>query len=67
MNLPDMAKIEEIFLAKARNWANIVKGKDVKSFAQRMNDLKLKFGQEDPDFADAYKNVYRLLGEKERP
>jgi len=63
MSLPGVVKIEEAFLAKARNWADIVKGSDAKSFAQRMNDLKLKFGQEDPGFADAYKNVYRLLGE----
>jgi prephenate dehydrogenase len=66
MSLPGTAKIEEIFLAKARNWANIVKGSDVKSFAQRMNDLKLKFGQEDPGFSDAYKNAYRLLGEEKQ-
>ena len=64
MNLPGMAEIEEAFLAKARNWADIVKSSDANSFAQRMNDLKSRFAQEDPDFADAYGNAYRLLGEE---
>jgi prephenate dehydrogenase len=64
MNLPGLAEIEEAFLAKARNWADIVKSSDANSFAQRMNDLKSRFAQEDPDFADAYGNAYRLLGEE---
>jgi prephenate dehydrogenase len=67
MNLPGMAEIEDIFLTRAGDWAQAVKGRDAKSFAERMNKLKLKFAQEDPGFADAYKNLYRLPGENERP
>jgi len=67
MNLPGMAEIEEIFLAKARDWAGIVKGSDTQSFSERMNNLKLKFAQEDPTFAEAYINAYRLLGEGKQP
>ena len=63
MNLPGIAKIEEFFIAKAGDWAAMVKDKDKQSFEDRMNYLKLKFAQEDPGFADAYDNAYRLLGE----
>jgi prephenate dehydrogenase len=67
MNLPGMAKIEEIFLAKADSWLELVRHGDRENFARRMSYLKSKFSGEDPCFADAYNNAYRLLGEKERP
>ena len=63
MSLPGMAKIEEIFLAKADSWLELVRHGDRENFARRMSYLKSKFNIEDPGFADAYKNVYRLLGE----
>jgi prephenate dehydrogenase len=66
VNLPGMAGIEKLFLSKARDWAAMVENKDRHSFAERMNSLKLKFSQEDPGFADAYNNAYRLLVEKEK-
>jgi prephenate dehydrogenase len=63
MNLPGIAKIEQIFLAKADSWLDLVRHGDRENFALRMSYLKSKFSEEDPGFADAYKNVYRLLGE----
>lgn len=63
MALPGMAKMEEIFLSKAKDWAAMVKDKDKHSFAEKMRQLEFKFRQADPGFADAYDNAYRLLGE----
>jgi len=63
MSLPDMAKIEEIFLAKADSWLDLVRHGDRENFARRMSYLKSKFSDVDPGFSDAYKNAYRLLGE----
>ena len=63
MSLPGMAEIENTFLAKASEWADIVKGRDAQSFARRMDQIKSRFVQEDLGFADAYNNAYRLLGE----
>ena len=63
VNLPGMAKMEEIFLSKAKEWAAMVKDKDKHSFAERMRLLEHKFRREDPGFTDAYDNAYRLLGE----
>jgi prephenate dehydrogenase len=67
MNLPGLAEIEDIFLAKARDWASIVKGRDAQSFARRMDQIKSRFAQEDPKFTDAYNDAYRLLGEVKPP
>jgi prephenate dehydrogenase len=63
MSLPGMAKIEEIFVAKADSWLELVKHGDRENFARRMSHLKSKFSEHDPDFAHAYNNAYRLLGE----
>ena len=67
MNLPGVAEIEDVFLAKARDWASMVKIKDKNTFAERMQQLEYKLRQEDPGFADAYDNAYRVLSEKESP
>jgi prephenate dehydrogenase len=67
MSLPGMAKTEEIFLAKADSWLDLVRNGDRENFARRMNYLKSKFTTDDPGFADAYKRVYRVLGEGNEP
>jgi prephenate dehydrogenase len=61
MSLPGMVEIEDAFLAKARDWADIVKSSDAHNFTERMSKLKSLFAQEDPGFAEAYNNAYRLL------
>jgi prephenate dehydrogenase len=66
MSLPGMAEIENVFLARAGEWAGIVKGRDAQSFARRMEQVKSRFAQEDPGSADAYHNAYRLLGEEKQ-
>ena len=66
VNLPGAAEVENSFLAKAGEWVNIIKGRDASKFAARMKQLEYKFRQADPGFADAYKNAYRLLGEKDQ-
>lgn len=61
MNLPDVAGIEKQFIAIADEWARLVADKDAQHFAQRMIQLKEKFVREVPDFAEAYKTMYRIL------
>ncbi len=62
MNLPGLTEIEDVFLSKARGWADMVKSKDEQNFAMKMRELANKFRLEDPGFADAYHNAYRVLG-----
>lgn len=61
MNLPGLPKIEEAFLNSARQWAETVKKKDGRAFAERMNALKDRMKQSDPDFGKSYENMYRIL------
>lgn len=61
MNLPRMAEIEALFLRSSKNWAEIVKNKDQKAFVRRMNSLKNKIAQNDPDFGKSYQAMYKIL------
>ena len=63
MSLPNMPDIEELFLTRTRTWADLVKRKDKQEFIQRMNTLKEKLEKEEPDFADAYETMYKLVEE----
>ncbi len=64
MNLPQITEMEELFQRSSRIWADIVKNKDSQEFIKRMNVLKDRLEESDPDFRKAYENMYRLL---ERP
>ena len=61
MSLPNMAKIEELFHANSKTWAELVKNKDQRQFVHRMNSLKDKLKEDNPDFEKAYQNMYRIL------
>jgi len=63
MNLPDMAKMEELFQRNSKTWAELVQNKDRRQFVQRMNILKDKLKEDNPDFGKAYQNMYRILEE----
>ncbi|MEK7354014.1 MAG: prephenate dehydrogenase, partial [Chloroflexota bacterium] len=61
MNLPRMTEIEGLFLKSSQTWAEIVKNKNKQEFVQRMNALKERMGQNDPDFGSAYQAMYKIL------
>jgi len=61
MNLPHIAEIEKIFQERAKTWADLVKNKDSQKFARRMNELKDRLYQVNPDFGKAYEDMYRLV------
>ncbi len=61
MNLPDVAEVEELFLRKAREWADLVKNKDREKFVQQMAALRNKLEQGNPDFGKSYENMYRIV------
>ncbi|MFC2005031.1 prephenate dehydrogenase dimerization domain-containing protein, partial [Chloroflexota bacterium] len=63
MNLPRITEIEELFLRSSKTWADIVKNKDRQGFINRMNNLKDKLAQDDPDFGKSYEDMYKLLEE----
>ena len=61
MNLPNVAEIEKLFQSKAKTWADLVENKDRQRFAQRMNELKDRLYQVNPDFGKAYEAMYKLM------
>ena len=62
MNLPGITETEQLFLKSAQAWSNIIKNGERQEFVQRMNTLKDRLEMIDPDFGQAYENMYRLLG-----
>jgi prephenate dehydrogenase len=61
MNLPDLPRIESIFMERVQIWADFVKNRDRESFVTRMSELKRRL-EKDADFGRAYENMYRLAG-----
>jgi prephenate dehydrogenase len=61
MTLPELGKIEDLFIAKAQEWLNLIKKKDSKAIIDRMDRLKAKLTKTDRDFAEAYEIMYKML------
>jgi prephenate dehydrogenase len=61
MNLPDLGAIEDLFMAKAKEWLCIIKNKDADAIVKRMELLKAKLTEADPDFAKSYEAMYKML------
>ncbi len=62
MNLPEIEKIEELFLEKTEEWLDIVKRKDIASFARKMALVKKRLRKVNPNYERAYEVMHKLLG-----
>ena len=63
MNLPNMAEIEELFQRAGKTWGDLVKNRDRHEFVERMNALRSRLKEGNPDFGKAYENMYKLAEE----
>ena len=61
MSLPEMEKIEGLFLSKVEEWLNLVKTKNCAGFSLKMQQVKKRLKELDPDYERAYRAMYRLL------
>lgn len=61
MNLPEVEKIEGLFLEKVEEWLQLVKQKDCSGFRGKMEQVKKRLREVDPDHEKYYKHMYRLL------
>ena len=59
--LPELGKIENLFIAKAQEWLDLIKKKDSKAIIDKMDRLKAKLEKTDRDFAEAYEIMYKML------
>ncbi len=60
MNFPGIEGVEARFLANAEAWASLVRNQDRDGFAERLNALKGVLAKTDPNFRQAYEDMYRL-------
>jgi len=65
-NLPELGKIEDLFMTKAQEWLNLIKTKDSAAIVDRMERLKKKLVEADSDFAKSYEVMYKMLESTEK-
>jgi prephenate dehydrogenase len=63
MSLPEMEKIEGLFLSKVEEWLKLVKSKNCSGFSAKMTETKKRLKKLDPNYEKAYRAMYRLLEE----
>ena len=61
MSLPEMQQLEGLFLDKVEAWLNLVKSKDCSGFSSKMNHVKKRLKELDPEYEQAYRAMYHLL------
>jgi prephenate dehydrogenase len=63
MSLPEMEQLETLFLNKVEEWLKLVKNKDCAGFSSKMEQVKKRLRDLDPDYESAYRAMYRILEE----
>jgi prephenate dehydrogenase len=63
MSLPEVENIEGLFLEKVEEWLDLVRQKDCAGFSSKMEEVRNKLKELDPDFERYYEVMYRLLDE----
>ena len=61
MSLPEVEKIEGLFLSKVEEWLKLVKSKDCGGFGRKMEQVKKRLKELDPDYERYYGLMYRLF------
>jgi len=61
MALPNIAEIEDVFLQKVVDWITLVKDKDRPKFLEKLHNLENNFKLENPNFDNAYENMYKVI------
>ncbi len=61
MSLPEVEKIEGLFLEKVEEWLELVRRKDCGGFSRRMEEVKRRLKELDPDYERYYEVMYRIL------
>jgi prephenate dehydrogenase len=61
LNLPELEKIEGLFIEKAEEWLKLIKQKDTAAITSKMEQLKGKLKKASGDYARSYEIMYRML------
>jgi prephenate dehydrogenase len=65
-DLPQVGKLEDLFMAKAQELLALIKNKDQKAIVERLEQLKKKLAAVDSDFAQSYDVMYKMLESTEK-
>ena len=60
-SLPEMKKIESLFIEKAQEWLRLITQKDPEAIAVKMEDLKSKLMKTSRDYERSYAIMYKML------
>jgi prephenate dehydrogenase len=60
-DLPELGKIEDQFMTKAREWLNLIKTKNSKAIVERIEELKKKLEEIGGNSAKSYETMYKML------
>lgn len=66
ISLPEMGKIEALFIRKAEEWLSLVKKKDTAAIAEKLEKLKAKLVETDGEFEKSYETMYKMLEAAEK-
>jgi len=61
LNLPQLRKIERLFMEKAEEWLKLIRQKDSAVIARKMEQLKAKLMKASEDYARSYEIMYKML------
>jgi prephenate dehydrogenase len=59
--LEGLGKIEELFIANAEEWLELMRKKDSAAIIERMDRLRAKLGKVDSDYGKSYDVMYKML------
>ena len=59
--LAGLGKMEELFIANAQGWLDLMKKKDSQAIMERMALLREKLAQVDNDYGKSYETMYKML------
>ena len=59
--LPGLGKMEELFIANAQEWLDLMKKKDAREIMARMDRLRAKLAKADKDYDKSYETMYKML------
>ena len=61
-----MGKIEDLYIAKAQEWLDLLKKKTRRQSLTGWSRLRAKLLKADPDFVESYEVMYRMLEATEK-
>jgi len=61
LNLPEMQRLESLFMEKAKEWLKLIKQKDSAAIASKMEQLKEKLMKTSGDYGRSYEVMYKML------